>query len=50
MEELLAMGFDRSTAQRALNASGGDIERAIESLLSGPEPSEAVSLSCYLVN
>ena len=32
---LLSMGFDKKSSQRALEISGGNVERAVEYLLSG---------------
>jgi hypothetical protein len=37
MEDLIAMGFDVTVAQNALNAAGGDKSLAIEILLRGDE-------------
>ena len=35
LDQILAMGFGPNRAQRALDAAGGDAQRAIEQLLGG---------------
>lgn len=35
MDVLLAMGFDVSTAERALQLNQGDVERSLDALLTG---------------
>jgi uncharacterized UBP type Zn finger protein len=53
MEALMAMGFDRGAAQKALRACGGDVDRAIDMIFNGggapmeqedPVPTTAVSV------
>ena len=37
MDSLLAMGFEEVTAEAALSATGGDVNAALELLLSGSD-------------
>jgi hypothetical protein len=40
MDSLLSMGFDEGTAREALNAAGGNVENALDMLLSGGLPDQ----------
>ena len=48
MDSLLAMGFEEVTAEAALSATGGDVNAALELLLSGSDiPTQVVNFSSH---